>query len=67
LVHIGTKYYQQFINKQGKYFIKVHEFYMEDLNTINKLLSEIGFKMVEVLDYKTLDIDDMIMCIIKKL
>lgn len=63
---VGTKYHEQFINKDGKSFIKIHELHIEKLEELYILLKNSGFKLIDILDYKHFDINDMVLCIAQK-
>jgi len=59
-------YHEQYINKDGKSFVKVHKLHIEKVEELCILLKNSGFKLVDVLDYNNFDIQDMVLCIAKK-
>tara|TARA_B100001769_G_C22057039_1_gene568288 strand:+ start:69 stop:932 length:864 start_codon:yes stop_codon:yes gene_type:complete len=62
----GTDYYQQFINKDGKSFLKKHELYIEHEDTMLKYIDNNGFKVIDTHKYGDLDIKDMILVVCQK-
>jgi SAM-dependent methyltransferase len=62
----GTNYYQQYVNEDGKSFIKKHELHIEPVNDMLKHLDNAGFEVVDTDKYNTLDIKDMLLVICKK-
>lgn len=63
---IDQTYHEQYINKDGKYFVKVHNFYIEKLEDLYIHMKNAGLKLVDVLDYNNFDISDMVLCVAKK-
>ena len=61
-----SSYHEQYINKDGKSFIKVHKFHIEKLEDLYLELKNAGLQTIEILDYKGFDINDMVLCVAKK-
>lgn len=59
-------YHEQYINKDGKSFVKVHKFHIEKLEDLYLEMKNAGLQPVEVLDYNGFDINDMVLCVAKK-
>lgn len=61
-----TTYHEQYINKDGKSFLKIHKFHIEKTDELFILLKNSGFKLTDALDYDNFDINDMVLCIATK-
>ena len=62
-----STYVEQYINKDGKYFIKRHNLYIPHENKMIKYLKLNGFDVMDIIKYDDIDINDMFLCILKKI
>ena len=62
----NDKYYEQIVNKDGKYLIKIHDFHIPHEDKMVQYLNSTGFKVIDLLKYDDIDMNDMVLCILQK-
>ena len=62
----NCSYNEQLINKDGKSFLKIHNFTIPNEDTMVKYITNTGFEIVDMLKYNDIDLNDMIMLVCRK-
>lgn len=60
------KYHEEFINKDGKSFLKIHDLTIPNEDEMVKKITNNGFEVVDMLKYDDIDMSDMMMLVCRK-